>query len=61
VLNVNLNGAEKRMWDLHMQGFAPSRVAKMTGVSEERVRSVITGVWFDDKMAAREAKRKRAA
>ena len=49
------------MWDLHMQGFAPSCVAKMTGVSEERVRSVVTGVWFDDKMAAREAKRKRAA
>ena len=61
MLNVNLNGAEKRMWDLHMQGSAPSRVAKMTGVSEERVRSVVTGVWFDDKMAAREAKRKRAA
>ena len=61
MLNVNLSGTEKRMWDLHAQGFAPSRIAKMTGVSEERVRSVITGVWFDDKLEVREAKRKRAA
>ena len=61
MLNVDLEGAELRMWQLHAQGFEPSRVAQMTGVTEERVRSVVTGVWFDDKLAAREAKRKRAA
>ena len=61
MLNVNLSGTELRVWNLHMQGFAPSQVAKMTDVPEERVRSVVTGVWFDDKLAAREAKRKRAA
>lgn len=57
----DLSTQDKRIWDLHMQGFAVPRIASMTGVTDDEVRSVVTGVWYDDKLAAREAKRKRAA
>ncbi|MBQ9002965.1 MAG: hypothetical protein IJ087_14025 [Eggerthellaceae bacterium] len=61
MLNVNLAGADWRIWDLHAEGFAVRRIAAMTGATDDKVRSVVTGVWHDEKLAAREAKRKSAA
>ena len=61
MLNVNLTGAELRIWELHGQGFAVPRIASMVVVPEDRVHGVIVNAWHDDKQAAREGKRKRAA
>ena len=61
MLNVDLGGADRRIWDLHAQGFPPSAIAAIAGCTEKRAHDVVTGVWYDDKLAAREAKRKRAA
>ena len=57
----DLGGTDRRVWHLHTQGFALSRIAELAGVTEDAARAVVTGVWYDDKLAAREAKRKRAA
>ena len=54
-----LSTADQRVHDLHHQGFAVSRIAKMTGRAESDVRAVITGCWYEDKLAAKAAKQSR--
>ena len=54
-----LSAADQRVYDLHMQGFPISRIAKMTGRSESDVRGVIVGDWYADKQAAKAAKQSR--
>lgn len=61
MLNANLAGTDRRIWDLHAQGFAPSAIASIVGTGEDATRAVIVGAWLDDKLAAKAAKRKRAA
>ena len=56
-----LSSADARIWDLHMQGFAPSQIASLAGTSSEHARAVVVGAWFDDKQAAKAAKQSRAA
>lgn len=56
---TNLSAADRRVRDLHHQGFPPSRIARMTGRAERDVRAVVTGCWHDDKLAAKAAKRSR--
>ncbi|WP_165043057.1 hypothetical protein [Adlercreutzia sp. ZJ138] len=54
-----LSEHDRRIWDLHMQGFAPSAISEMTGTEKSAVRAVIAGIWHDDKSAARAARRTR--
>ena len=54
-----LNVADQRVHDLHLQGFPVSRIAEMTGRTEREARTVITGCWYEDKFAAKSAKRSR--
>ena len=52
-MGQRLTGTSARIWGLHVQGFAPSRIAELVGLAEDHVRNVITGVWLDDKLSAR--------
>ena len=52
-MGQNLTGTSARVWGLHEQGFASSRIAELVGLDGDRVRAVITGVWLDDKLAAK--------
>ena len=52
-MGQGLSGTSARIWELHCQGFAASRIAELVGMAGESVRNVITGVWLDDKLAAR--------
>lgn len=54
-----LNVADQRVYDLHHQGFPISRIAKMTGRTEREALTVITGCWYEDKLAAKSAKQSR--
>lgn len=58
-MGSNLTGDDARIWGLHMQGFCVARIAALVGLSEAHVRHVITGVWYDDKLAAKSAKQSR--
>lgn len=59
MLKPELNAADRRVHDLHVQGFPLQRIAEMTGRSAEAVRSVIVGEWYEDKLAAKAAKQSR--
>ena len=52
-MGQDLTGTSARIWGLHSQGFCVVRIAGLVGLPEARVRDVITGVWLDDKLAAR--------
>lgn len=56
---VKLSPADQRVHDLHMQGFSLSRISKMTGRTDRDVRGVVTGCWYEDKLAAKAAKQSR--
>lgn len=58
-MGENLTGTDARIWGLHFEGFCTERIAGLVGVAEERVRGVITGAWYDDKLAAKDAKQSR--
>ena len=49
----NLSGADARIWGLHCQEFSVSQISFMTGMAEDHVRNVITGVWHEDKLEPR--------
>ena len=49
----NLRGTDARIWGLHCQEFSVSQISGLVGLAEERVRNVITGVWYDDKLESR--------
>ena len=55
----NMIAADRRVHDLHMQGFPVTLIAKMTGRTESEARGVITGQWLEDKLAAKAAKQVR--
>jgi len=52
-MGQNLTGTEARIWGLHDQGFAVSRISGLVGFAEDYVRNVITGAWLDDKLSAK--------
>lgn len=52
-MGQGLTGTSARIWGLHDQGFAPSRISELVGLHADYVRNVITGVWLDDKLSAR--------
>lgn len=58
-MGSNLTGDDAWIWGLHAQGFCVTRIAALVGLSEGYVRGVITGVWHDDKLAAKSAKQSR--
>lgn len=53
----SLTGTDSRIWELHMQGFAVSRISGLVGLSDGYVRSLICAVWHDDKLAAKNSRK----
>ena len=60
-MGTNLVGDDARIWELHAQGFCVARIAELVGLTDARVRDVITGAWLDDKLEARNARSSRGA
>lgn len=50
-----MSSRELRAWLLHMHGHPVSSICALTGLAALHVRSIVTGVRFDDKMAAHNA------
>ena len=56
-MGSNLTGDDAKIWNLHKQGFCLTRISALVGMHDGYARSVICGVWRDDKIAAAQAKK----
>ncbi len=56
---VNLPEADRPVWDMHSEGMTVEEIASATGRSASSVRTIITGVWFDQNTARRARKWRR--
>lgn len=54
-MRKTLNGIDQRVWELHLAGRSVSQIARAEQLGDEYVRSVVTGVWRDDKAAMKNA------